>query len=270
LLISSPAVDTPSYENESSLTYPEKDLESKGEPHNWVSEISVDSRGDVCYHNPTSAIHEALSVQERSSRSLLSRSSPDNRLAIENGSIQQTHEIKNALVSNAAAQKRRESMAVETMVAIRKEVSSEMASEFLNLHWCWIHPTFMFVYRPAFTSMFTLIPALAFGFRRIVAKPYLGDMALTDPGQADASYFSDTLLKVVFAHTSRFLASVEQTVSPATTFMHALTEQARVSLAMRTLSPSSIPTIQALLQQSAREVAFGNSSQGNYVELCEF
>lgn len=44
--------------------------------------------------------------------------------------------------------------------------------------------------------------------------------------------------------------------------MDALTKQAHLTLALRLTGPSSIPTIQALLQQSAREVAFGNSSQG--------
>lgn len=35
-----------------------------GESNRWVSEISIDSHGGVCYHNPTSAIHES-SIKRR-------------------------------------------------------------------------------------------------------------------------------------------------------------------------------------------------------------
>jgi hypothetical protein len=44
--------------------------------------------------------------------------------------------------------------------------------------------------------------------------------------------------------------------------MEKLTQQAYLSLGASISQASSIPTIQALLQQSAREVAFANSSQG--------
>lgn len=64
---------------------------------------------------------------------------------------QQMNLIKQSLVSNAATQRHFEAMAVENLTAVQNEVSSEMANEFLKLHWCWIHPMFMFIYRPAFT-----------------------------------------------------------------------------------------------------------------------
>jgi hypothetical protein len=59
--------------------------------------------------------------------------------------------------------------------------------------------------------------------------------------------------------------------------MQKATEEARICLGMDTLKPSAIPTIQALLQQSAREIAFGRSSQGSrsryqlifYLTKCE-
>jgi len=47
----------------------------------------------------------------------------------------------------------------------------------------------------------------------------------------------------------------------ATEFMQKMTEEARFGLGMDILKNSSVPTIQALLQQSAREVVFGRSSQ---------
>lgn len=80
--------------------------------------------------------------------------------------------------------------------------------------------------------------------------------------QSDVSYFSEALLKVLLAHGSRFRVRNHQARDPATELMDTLNQQAQLSLAMTVTQPSSIPTIQALLQQSAREIAFGNSSQG--------
>jgi hypothetical protein len=78
-------------------------------------------------------------------------------------------------------------------------------------------------------------------------------------GAPDTSYYSDTLLKVMSAHTSRFLVS---SPAPLTYHVPNLVEQARNSLGMQMSNSSSIPMVQALLQQSAREVSFGRSSQG--------
>lgn len=53
------------------------------------------------------------------------------------------------LLSNAATQRHQEESIVDNM-ALRGDIPREVASELLNLHWCWIHPLFLFVYRPAF------------------------------------------------------------------------------------------------------------------------
>ena len=86
-------------------------------------------------------------------------------------------------------------------------------------------------------------------------------MALARPGVPE-TYFSETLLKVMFAHSSRFTVRSAHGQDPENAFMDTLFEHSQCSLAMGISSPSSIPMIQALLQQSAREVAFGRSSQG--------
>ena len=99
----------------------------------------------------------------------------------------------------------------------------------------------------------------------------------SSPNAPDPPYFSETLLKVITSHCARFLnhsvrkqvyttrpsseAPVPVTLSSAE-FMEKATEEARIALGMDTVKPSAIPTIQALLQQSAREIAFGRSSQG--------
>ena len=100
------------------------------------------------------------------------------------------------------------------------------------------------------------------------------------PNAPDPPYFSESLFKVIISHCARFLnhsvhkqmyttrpsaeAPVSLTLSSAE-FMEKATAEARICLGMDTLKPSAIPTIQALLQQSAREIAFGRSSQGNQI-----
>ncbi|CZR63624.1 uncharacterized protein PAC_13521 [Phialocephala subalpina] len=197
----------------------------------WVSEISVDSHGGVCYHGPTSSFHEAPTNSSNSNSIEAERLN-----TVEEESSQEVHRIRHSLVSNAAAQRHLEVMAIENIVGVQTEVSSGTASELLKYHWCWIHPTFQFVYRPAFTR----------------------DMALSSHVGPETSYFSETLLKVLLGHCSRFRAQKGESENMA---MERLTQQARVSIGMAISQPSSIPVIQALLQQSAREVAFANSSQ---------
>lgn len=117
---------------------------------------------------------------------------------------------------------------------------------------------FMFVYRPAFTRKFC-----ATMLNRLLI-PLAGDMALSSPNQPETPYFSETLLKVLLGHSARFRVQDSQHRDAANAVMNKLTQQAHFSLAMRITGSSSIPTVQALLQQSAREVAFGNSSQGQF------
>lgn len=116
----------------------------------WVSEISVDSQGEVCYHNPTSAIYEAPSTEDRETSR--GSTSPGMISSVSEGIPQQTDRISRSLSSNAAVQRQLEAIAMKNMSTVQNEISSETASELLEYHWCWIHPMFMFVYRPAFTS----------------------------------------------------------------------------------------------------------------------
>lgn len=87
-------------------------------------------------------------------------------------------------------------------------------------------------------------------------------MATRSPEDPENAYFSETLLKVLLAHSARYGLRTSHDKQAANRIMSALTQQAHYSLAMRITKPSIIPTVQALLQQSAREMAFGSCSQG--------
>jgi Fungal specific transcription factor domain len=166
-------------------------------------------------------------------------------------------QAKRVLVQNATQQRQWEDYAIAN-TAVKTNLPKEISNELLKYHWCWIHPLFLFVYRPAFTRGMAMVNA-------------------NSPDAPDPPYFSETLLKVIHAHCARFLnhsvhqhqyqilpnqqSPVPVTLS-ASQFMEKMTHEARVSLGLETLKPSSIPAIQALLQQSAREIVFARSSQG--------
>ncbi len=248
-----------SHENTSELSSPsyqniKKRSDNERDCNRWVSQISVDSHGGVSFHNPTSVFHEAPSPDER--LNTLDRVSKDVMSIADDNNAQHASQIKHSLVLNAATQKRLEVLAFGNISTIQNDVPSDVATEFLRFHWCWIHPMFMFVYRPAFTRK-----SCALTFNKLLILQ-AGDMALSSPNQPETPYFSETLLKVLLGHSARFRVQDSQHKDAASEVMNKLTQQAHFSLAMRITGSSSISTVQALLQQSAREVAFGNSSQG--------
>ncbi|EXJ87954.1 hypothetical protein A1O1_04881 [Capronia coronata CBS 617.96] len=164
--------------------------------------------------------------------------------------------VRRDLILNATRQRQIEPLAIANGAATAN-VTKEISQELLKYHWCWMHPLFLFVYRPAFTRGMAMVDMNA-------------------PAARESRYFSETLLKVIHAHSARFLnhdvyqdqyRSVLSQHSPpgaaltAGEFMQRISDEARFGLAMDVLKDSSIPTIQALLQQSAREVVFGRSSQ---------
>lgn len=203
----------------------------------WEADISVDERGSITFHGSTSAVHEPVKLEQNS------RMTPQHALSPE--SQQEDEDTKQVLRQNAQHQRQLEEFAIAN-AAPRINLPKEVSEELLRFHWCWIHPLFAFVYRPAFTRGMTLVSS--------------------QPGAPEPPYFSETLLKVMTSHCARFLnhdvyqQHFNMTVS-SSDFMQQVTHDARVSLAMESLNTSSIPTIQALLQQSAREIVFGRSSQ---------
>ncbi|KAF9886280.1 hypothetical protein FE257_011893 [Aspergillus nanangensis] len=192
--------------------------------------ISLDARGGVSYHNPTSAIHEAPS--EEPAANVSSTASPE------------SNDVRRTLVANAATQKTLELTSL-SLILPDTGIPHTLASALLRLHWCWLHPSFLFVYRPAFTR----------------------DMPRLLDEDRTGSYCSSTLLKVLCAHSCRFIRTPDLVWHPSDhhesfqKLSERLMSEAKVSLAMEALNAPSIPTIQALLQQSARDVACGRSSQ---------
>ncbi len=124
----------------------------------WVSEISNDGKGGVSYHNPTSAIHEPPRDQSLNRRvSFMTDLSQQGSISRQDITVDR-EATRKALILNAAQQRQHEREAFEAVVmAGDYGISLEVAEELLKLYWCWIHPAFVFVYRPAFTGMFIVL-----------------------------------------------------------------------------------------------------------------
>ncbi|KAL5363250.1 fungal-specific transcription factor domain-containing protein [Aspergillus floccosus] len=199
--------------------------------------ISFHAEGDLSYHNQTSAIHEGPPDTSRQSSHSASES------PVSRATKQSTASIRHSLVANAVAQKNLELLNASA-ISPQADVPPEVTAILLQLHWCWLHPSFLFVYRPAFTR----------------------DMLRSIQHGQKAKYWSATLFKVLCAHSCRFIRAPEAFWCPDnyaetfSQFSNRLMSEAKALLALETLNPPSVPTIQALLQQSARDIACGRSS----------
>ena len=112
---------------------------------NWTSEISIDGHGGVAIITPHQHYMKAPENQRSNYGCSFSVHSPE---AKNNEAAQQKDVIKQALVSNAATQNARD-------FSRGKHGSNGCIQCYgrrvLLLHWCWVNPMFMFIYRPAFT-----------------------------------------------------------------------------------------------------------------------
>ncbi|KAK5046111.1 hypothetical protein LTR84_008568 [Exophiala bonariae] len=172
-----------------------------------VSDISLDENGMICYHGPTSAVHDPPTGSHYS---------------------QQTAVPTSIMSSYGSLTGAEESRAIEQLAlenaANWAGLPKAMLAELLQLYWSWIAPMFLWVYRPAF---------------------------MRDLGTG-GQYCSQLLLSVICAHSARFRAG---------NLGDLLISRTRNLLGKEILNPSSIATTQALLQLSARELAFGSISQ---------
>ncbi|KAF5003990.1 hypothetical protein FDECE_9490 [Fusarium decemcellulare] len=178
---------------------------------NLASDLSVDEHGKICYYGPTSAVHQPLGLASPSTKS--SNSTVLSRRA----------DVRSYLKLHAQESTIWEEFALGN-AAIQTGISRQVMAKLLHLHWTWVAPMFMWVYRPAFVRDMT----------------------------TGGRYYSEFLLLVLCAHASKYQDSHHAEL---------LFSRVRLLLGDAIQKPSSIPTIQALLQLSARELAQGSISQ---------
>ncbi|KAH8812417.1 fungal-specific transcription factor domain-containing protein [Xylogone sp. PMI_703] len=195
----------------SSPSYARVKSPETGTSGSLISDISLDENGKLCYYGPTSAVHDPSTIE-----------------SIKTGDQHYDSPSAKSNVRSLLTSKAMESRAWEDFAAgnaaFRSDIPRHTLSRLLKIHWTWVAPMFMWVYRPAF----------------------MRDMSTGGP------YFSEFLLVVLCAHTARFLDG---------NIGELLISRARLLLGTEIQRPSSIPTVQALLQLSARDLACGSISQ---------
>lgn len=191
-------------------------------------DLSLDQHGEICYYGPTSALHDPPELDAPSPRS-----SPY-------GSVSTRNEVREYLLSHAKESSIWEQFALGN-AARQTGMPQKVMAKLLQLHFTWVAPMFMWVYRPAFMREYYINWASTYDLRLCA-----GDMT------TGGTYYSEFLLSVLCAHSSKYQDGQ---------YSELLLTRVRNLLGLAIQQPSSIPTVQALLQFSARELAQGSISQ---------
>ena len=95
----------------------------------------------ICYYGPTSAVHDppVLDAQRSTNQQY---SSPTSK-----------GDVRTMLTSNAMESRAWEEFALGN-AAFESNIPQVAMSKLLQIHWAWIAPMFMWVYRPAFMRKF--------------------------------------------------------------------------------------------------------------------
>lgn len=145
-----PPIDVPleSFQNHQ----PQQDIESSAgsapaitdtPQESLARDISVDEHGKICYYGPTSAVHEPIGLASPSTNSL------------GRGDNSRRSNLRAYLVSRARESTVWEDFALGN-TAIQLGLPRQVIAKLLHLHWTWVAPMFMWVYRPAFMRMLAL------------------------------------------------------------------------------------------------------------------
>ena len=104
------------------------------------TDLSLDENGRICYYGPTSAVHEALGGE-----------SP-RQTAPANAGILTQSQTQSLLAAKAKESRKWEGFAIGSATS-QTDIPRQVITKLLQLHWTWIGPMFMWVYRPAFMGM---------------------------------------------------------------------------------------------------------------------
>ena len=104
-------------------------------------DLSVDEHGKICYYGPTSAVHEPVGLASPSTNSLSL------------GDSSKRADVRAYFLSRARESTIWEEFALGN-AALQLGLPRQVMAKLLHLHWTWVAPMFMWVYRPAFMRMY--------------------------------------------------------------------------------------------------------------------
>lgn len=103
-----------------------------------ATELSVDEHGKINYYGPTSAVHEPLYVE-----------SPTSQPSAASIRASARAEIRASLAAHARETATWEEFALGN-ASLQTGIPRQLMARLLHIHWNWISPMFMWVYKPAF------------------------------------------------------------------------------------------------------------------------
>jgi hypothetical protein len=104
--------------------------------------LSLDQNGEICYYGPTSALHDPPGLDAPSPRSSAY------------GSVSTRTNVREYLSSHAKESTIWEQFALGN-AAIQTGIPQQVMAKLLQMHFTWVAPMFMWVYRPAFMRMYS-------------------------------------------------------------------------------------------------------------------
>lgn len=112
-----------------------------------LSDLSLDAEGKICYYGPTSAVHDPPTPRVTEPQDVLQPAKSD---------------VRSLLASKAMESRAWEEFSIGN-AASRTDIPRATISDLLSMHWSWIAPMFMWVYRPAFMRN-ALAPIIEYNF----------------------------------------------------------------------------------------------------------
>lgn len=111
-------------------------------PRETPLDLILDDQGKINYYGPTSAVHEPAEQE-----------SPVSRVPNNDSATKQSGSWSSVLASDPASDAIESSLWEEYALenaALRAGIPRHVLAKLLHLHWIWVSPMFMWVYRPAF------------------------------------------------------------------------------------------------------------------------
>lgn len=104
-------------------------------------DLSLDQDGNICFYGPTSAVHDPPDLDSPASQ------------ATAYSSMVSRREAKAYLAARMNESREWESFSLK-QASLRSDIPYLVIEKLLKIHWTWIAPMFMWVYRPAFIREF--------------------------------------------------------------------------------------------------------------------
>lgn len=129
----------------SSMHAPRHVFRSNRTAESGDAELSVDAHGKILYYGPTSAVHDPPA--------------PEPADTSDSSALSARAEVRSSLAAHAKEAATWEDFALRS-ASTSTGIPLQLMARLLHMHWTWISPMFMWVYRPAFIRM--ACPAYSF------------------------------------------------------------------------------------------------------------